>query len=193
MAKSARHYAATGVDLELGDSASEIMYNACRATWGNHCSVVQPVITGEAAQVLPTAIIYENLSIRAFMALFSAAGCFCGTTSVGTHVTAAFGVPSVVVLWRELFDELRSPTGKLCMKAMFLYPQRHFVVADDLYASSGRYAALDVVARQVSHREARPANAMQDFPGLYFWLGPRRQLVKAKTGRMTSVPAISRP
>lgn len=76
-------------------------------------TVVQPVLTAggvyrrqvdpregvraggwRAEPRVPGAVVYEDLPLRRFLALFAVADAFCGGTSGGAHAAAAFGVPN---------------------------------------------------------------------------------------------------
>lgn len=81
---------------------------------------------------IPGAVVYSDLPLRKYMALFSVADCFFGGTSGGSHLAAAFEVPAVVVIWRALQRELRFPVSGLGITAAFLYPRQWFVAAEDL-------------------------------------------------------------
>ena len=71
-------------------------------------TVVQPVL---AERPEPGTVPYFRLPVRRYMALVAAADCFVGGTSGGSHVAAAFGVPSVIVAWRSLLDHLDQKRG----------------------------------------------------------------------------------
>jgi hypothetical protein len=121
-------------------------------------TVVQPVL---AEQPVPGAVPYRSLTIRQYMALMAVADAFIGATSGGTHVAAAFDVPSLVVSWRSLLDPLRFPVSGLGMPTAFLYPQHWHVAAEDLSAGSFREPQLrGLLEEMMRHgRSGRPRNA----------------------------------
>lgn len=127
-------------------------WNLIGNTWMKSCTVVQPVITCSAEyqkhvapltqahqqrwkpeENIPGAVIYNNLSLRQYMSLFSVADYFCGGSSGGSHVAAAFGLPSLVVVWRDILKTLRFPTASTGFAPeIFLYPQHCFIAAEEL-------------------------------------------------------------
>jgi len=133
-----------------------------------HFVMVQPMMTtcnAYACQVAPLramnrlawpkeppfsqAIHYNDLNVRKYIALFSVVDCYCGTLSGGSHVAAAFRVPSLVVIWNRLRGRLEFPTSSLCGPDIFLYPQHHHITPEELAASDHSLAAFirSVVAR----------------------------------------------
>lgn len=152
----------------------DVDWAAVGEAWMRFCTVVQPVMTRppvyrnenvdrsegrragwRAERVVPGAVVYENLGIRQYMALFSVADYFCGATSGGSHVAAAFGLPSLIVVWRALLHEWRFPRSRLKVKKMFLYPQHDFIAAEDLSDGSLDHEGLDAAVGAV--REHPPA------------------------------------
>lgn len=146
-----------------------LAWDQVAAAWSKHCTVVQPVLSSarlyakdiawlnDASRAhwgedrpLPGAVIYEDLTLRQYMSLFAVADYFCGGTSGGAHVAAAFGVPALIVVWRELTGRIRFPCrGPRLSTETFLYPQHRFVVAEDIApdrAGGGTLAeAIDAV------------------------------------------------
>ena len=85
---------------------------------------------------VPGTVPYRGLSLRQYMALIAIADRFVGGTSGGSHVAAAFDVPSLVIAWRSILDPLRFPVSGLGVVAAFLYPQHWFIAAEDLAPAS---------------------------------------------------------
>jgi hypothetical protein len=120
-------------------------------------TVVQPVL---AEPPIPGAVPYSQLPLRQYMALIAAADCFVGGTSGGSHVAAAFGVPSLIVAWRSLLDHLRFPVSGLGVVAAFCYPQHWFIAAEDLGRACFREESLLTRLREMSRcgRAGRPTH-----------------------------------
>jgi len=99
----------------------------------------------ENESILPNAIVYRDLPVRRYIALFSAADLFCGPTSGGTHIAAAFNLPAFVILWEKLADSLSFPCQdqNICTES-FLYPQHKFLATDNL-----NQATVEAVLRQL--------------------------------------------
>ena len=118
-------------------------------------TVVQPVLAETPA---PGTIVYRGLSLRQYMSLIAVADRFVGGTSGGSHVAAAFDVPSLVIAWRSLLDHLRFPVSGLGVVAAFLYPQHWFAAAEDLTPGHFREARLrDLLLDMSRHgRKGRP-------------------------------------
>ena len=77
----------------------------------------------------PNAIVYQDLPLRKYIALFSVVDCFCGTISGGSHISAAFDLQSIIVLWKEQYENLRFPVLNPGLSSMaFLYPQ-HCIIS----------------------------------------------------------------
>lgn len=115
--------------------------------WAASCTLVQPILTSPQAyvpqvanisqaavqqwspeDVLADAVLYRDLPLRKYLALFSVTDFFLGPTSGGTHVAAAFDVPALVVTWEPLYSELEFPcTGRPLCPGSFLYPQQEFL------------------------------------------------------------------
>ena len=120
-------------------------------------TVVQPVLTETP---VPGTIHYRGLSLRQYMSLIAVADRFVGGTSGGSHVAAAFDVPSLVIAWRPLLDHLRFPVSGLGVVAAFLYPQHWFAAAEDLTADHFREARLRDLLRDMTRhgRSGRPTD-----------------------------------
>ncbi len=98
-----------------------------------------PEIPGDEEET----ILYEGLTSRQYISLFSVADAFCGGTSGGSHAAAAFGIPAVIVAWRELLEGLRFP----CCKrepgpATFLYPEHQFLLNSTVRMGQFRESAV---------------------------------------------------
>lgn len=96
-------------------------------------TVIQPALDEPH---LPGCIVYEKLPIRRYMSLFSVANVFCGGTSGGSHVAAAFRLPALIVTWESLMARLRFPARRYAFKNAFLYPQHSFIAAERLTRST---------------------------------------------------------
>lgn len=115
---------------------------------GQQATVVQLALTAVAAyekavflrddnrrrfhveSVLDNCFVLQNLTPRQFVAVFSVADGYFGTNSGGSHVAAAFDVPSIVVLNSVTNPErLRFPNPYPAQRnpESFLYPQHSFV------------------------------------------------------------------
>ena len=130
----------------------DIDWRATGAAWLESCTLIQPVMTSPSVyengiaqpcrgqrenwqpeDVVPGAIVYRDLTLRQYISLFHVADHFCGGSSGGCHVAAAFGLPSLIILWREVFQTLRFPQVSVGFSHdMFLYPQHAFLGASDL-------------------------------------------------------------
>ena len=67
------------------------------------------------------------------MALIYAADLFCGGTSGGSHVAAAFDKPAIIIAWRSFTKRIRFPDpGPDVSSHSFLYPQHYFICAEDI-------------------------------------------------------------
>lgn len=137
----------------------------------NHCTVIQTLVTKSvrkssiakpksnniastaAAHVVKGAIHYHNLSTRQYFALFSIADLFCGGTSGGSHLAAAFDLPSLIITWRDLMKGFSFPDQVPTIeKTTFLYPQHHFLCRESI--SLHARALFDRILKSVvtSHR-----------------------------------------
>lgn len=143
---------------------SNINWDAITSSWSNVCTIVQPVLTNQKhyekyignltrkvqrqwrpEPIFANAIVYKNLSLRQYMSLFAVAHYYCGGTSGGAHIAAAFNMPSLIMIWRSLIVEnLWFPChGRKWNTLNFLYPQHHFILAEDCEKSQGGYKWLD--------------------------------------------------
>lgn len=96
---------------------------------GVRFTVVQPVLQ---ECVLDSVIPCRNLTVRQFIALISIADAFCGGSSGGAHVAAAFDIPSLIVTARASLNRFQTPyCGSNTMMA-FLYPQHWLVATEDI-------------------------------------------------------------
>jgi hypothetical protein len=147
----------------LSTSALTDAGNLRRVDWesivrvlGEDFTIVQPVLTEPP---VPGTIPYPGLSLRQYMSLIAAADRFVGGTSGGSHVAAAFDVPSLIVAWRHLLDHLRFPVAGQGVVAAFLYPQQWFIAAEDVTAEHFREAQLRDLLRQtaICGRKGRPS------------------------------------
>ena len=95
------------------------------------------------------AVIYKNLSVRQYMALFSVSDYFCGGTSGGAHLAAAFDKPALIVVWEELSKTMRFPfTGYGCATNSFLYPQHNFIVGQKLTGNNLDMSLLEHLVKR---------------------------------------------
>ena len=147
-------------------------WNLIGKAWMKSCTVVQPVITCSAeyqkhiAPLTQThqqrwkpkedvsgAIIYNNLSLRQYMSLFSVADYFCGGSSGGSHLAAAFNIPSLIVIWQSVLKKMRFPVASIGFAPeIFLYPQHCFVAAEDLRRGTANSFLLDEHITKVRSR-----------------------------------------
>jgi len=136
-------------------NAERVDWSAVVRMLSRDFTVVQAVVSEPAAT---GAIVLQGLSIRQYMALIASADCFVGATTGGSHVAAAFDVPSVVVAWRSLLDHLQFPVSGLGFDATFLYPQQWFTAAEDLSSACFRETRLrDLLDDMARHgRKGRP-------------------------------------
>jgi ADP-heptose:LPS heptosyltransferase len=151
---------------------TSVNWDAIASAWSKVCVVVQPVITGqmhyerfirdltpkmkvqwEREQMFAKSIVYENLSLRQYMSLFAVADYHCGGTSGGAHIAAAFNVPSAIVIWRSLRESLQFPSHARGWKTLnFLYPQHHFILAEDCEKGQRGYKWLDTAIENLVDR-----------------------------------------
>lgn len=125
-------------------------------------TVVQPVLDEPE---VTGAIIYRHLPVRQYMALISTSDYFIGGTSGGSHIAAAFGVPSLIVAWRSLTDDLRFPVSGQGIVAAFCYPQHWFVAAEDLTGDGFQENALvGLASEMVRHGRAGRPIGFGNFP-----------------------------
>jgi hypothetical protein len=142
---------------------------------------------------LPGAIVYRRLSLRKYFALFSVADCFFGGTTAGSHLAAAFDVPSIIVIWRSLNEQLVFPTSGHGFKASFLYPQHWFISAEDICASqfTGKLlgALLDDIA--LHGRHGRPG-AIGNHPRRPSGFAPKApvRMFHTASRRLVRVPSV---
>jgi hypothetical protein len=122
-------------------------WSAVARAWGDHCTVVQPLMTSRphyenqignpytelwsTEKPAAGAVVYRNLTSRHYMSLFSVADYYCGGPSGGSHVAAAFGLPSLVVIGQRLALAMGRPACEHGLSVVkFVYPQHRFIVAD---------------------------------------------------------------
>src|SRR5262249_46714671 len=110
--------------------------NVSRVDWArlacvlkDRYTLIQPVLD---VRPLPGVIAYRKLSTRQFMLFFSVVDRFVGGTSGGSHVAAAFDVPTLIVAWRMLLEQLPFPISGAGIPAAFLYPQHWFIAAEEV-------------------------------------------------------------
>jgi len=182
--------------------------------WMESCTVVQAILTKPSvyrAQVartqkarqalwkpespVPGAITFEDLALRRFLSLFSVADFFCGPASGGAHVAAAFGLPSLVVLWRGLLQALRFPTSSRGFATeVFLYPQHRYVALEDLLLGAVNQNILErhvrgVLACQGSQGRGSPRQPIGDSVAspIEFLDGPLQHGLRTTNGRVLPV------
>jgi hypothetical protein len=193
-------------------------WQAIGEAWGKSCTVVQPVLTRpdsyagqiaglcddqnrtwRAEPLAPDAVVYEDLPLRKYLALFSVADSFCGGNSGGSHVAAAFGLPSLIVVWRALLTDLRFPVrSETFSPTVFLYPQHDFIAADELQAGRMNPAALiDRIAavrrRPVCRTLGDAGPEASAFPAARILRRPSRTWVRTAKGRMVCLPTLGGP
>lgn len=192
-----------------------IDWPAIGAAWLEFCTLVQPVMSSPAvyqneivkpsgehrnswrpAEVVPGAIIYRDLALRQYISLFHVADHFCGGSSGGSHVAAAFGLPSLIVIWPEIFQTLRFPQrSRGFSEDMFLYPQHGFINMADVRSGRVNRAVLakhisSVRSRKAAGRDtgADIASAQDACARITILPWPRRTLIRTRKGRIISLP-----
>ena len=154
-------------------------------------SVVQPVLF-EAP--VPGAHVYRGLGVRQYFALIAIADAFVGATSGGTHVAAAFSVPSPVVGWRSMLDVVRFPICGFALQHAFLYPQQWHMPAEELTPDSFRAAKLEGMLDEIRQRgRAGRATPIGNHPNSPCGFRPAIAYRVIKCGnRFARVPVVSR-
>jgi len=123
--------------------------------------------------VVPGAVRYENLTVRQFVSLLSVVDCFCGGMSGGTHVAAAFDLPSLILVPDRLKRRLVFPISSTgyCPE-MFLYPQHHYASLEDIRPRTDRCpVVVSAVTRLLADATLKrgrgfPCNAMNLSPAM---------------------------
>jgi hypothetical protein len=120
--------------------------------WMSKCTVIQPLLSqpriydeqviclsaatrsGWACEpIVSGALLYHDLTVRQYMALFHVADFFCGGTSGGAHVAAAFDRPALIVAWSSLIKRMCFPSrARGYSTENFLFPQHQFIAGDSL-------------------------------------------------------------
>lgn len=146
-----------------------INWDVIASAWSKVCTVIQPVLTDhmyyerfvgnlplemkmqwKPEPICADAIVYENLSLRQYMSLFAVAHYYCGGTSGGAHIAAAFDVRSAIMIWRFVRENLQFPSyGHNLNVINFLYPQHHFICAEDCEKGQTGYKWLDTAIEAV--------------------------------------------
>lgn len=160
-------------------------------------TLIQPVLT-EAP--IAGAVAYKGLSVRQYISLFSVADRFVGITSGGTHIAAAFGVPTLVIIWNDLQRKVRFPivgpvtVSDLDWKAAFLYPHHWFIAAEDVSGGADSSAKLEAVLDDMDHygRRGRPTSILSSIhnPCGFVLKAPTRVLALGAQKRLWRVPSL---
>lgn len=91
-------------------------------------------------------VLYQDLSLRQYIALFSVVDAFCGVTSGGAHVAAAFDVPAMILVWDDLANQIQFPSTKPGFHTCnFLYPQHNFLAVGNVTRDRVERQALDEI------------------------------------------------
>jgi hypothetical protein len=175
--------------LTDGGNAGRIDWGSIARVLGKDYAVIQPIV--DERNVVGT-VACRGLSVRQYMALVWAADLFVGATSGGSHVAAAFDVPSLIVAWRSLLDPLRFPTSGPNLVAAFLYPQHWFIASEDVAANRFNEPMLRSVLTDL-HRHGRFG---RPFPAGLYPAGPAGfvpkviQFPATVKGRLMRLPAV---
>ena len=183
-------------------------WHAVGGAWMKWCTAVQPVLTTVSAytrevfplsrrhreewrpeHVLAGAVVYENLTLRQYMSLFSVADYFCGVLSGGAHVAAAFGLPSLVIVWRDLFSRLRLPS---CENGHIghCYTSHVYISCDMLYYGQVNDAYLEECVWKVRCCQAERHAGGQMSIGSVVPTRVAMRLIKTERGRIVRMPTI---
>jgi len=147
----------------------KVDWTALAKEWSKHCTIIQPVLTQpklyenqvsslpvamvqswEPEPILPDAVVYRNLSVRQYLSLFAVADYFCGGTSGGSHAAAAFGLPSLIVVWRALLRRLRFPCRDPHLApGIFIYPQHRHIEGDRICLPHADQGEIKRAVKQV--------------------------------------------
>jgi hypothetical protein len=153
----------------------EVDWQTVANTWGEHCTVIQPVITGQQPyrdqiglirrpeewhEERPAngVIVHRDLPLRQYMALFSVADYFCGGLAGGAHVAAAIDVPALILLWAEQYDKLSFPSRSLNRLATenWPYPYHDYFRCEDIHHGCELHAFRDAVAKTMATPRGAP-------------------------------------
>jgi hypothetical protein len=151
-------------------------------------TVVQPILRERA---IPGAVVYRDLPVRRYMALVACADLFVGGTSGGSHLAAAFDVPSVIIVWRDLHREIEFPVSGQSFKSWFLYPQHSFVCAEDIAVGSFNKTLLSDKVRDIleTGKSGIPVETAEHSRRL-FAVAPEvpRRIVRTSSRRFVRIP-----
>lgn len=180
----------------LNSGAVTDLWNLCRINWTRIVEILARrfVVVQVALKEphIPGAILYRGLSARRYMSLISAADCFLGGTSSGSHIAAAFDIPSAIIIWRDLQRHLRFPVSGHGFKASFLYPQHWFIAAEDITDSwvtgGGLRNLFDEVLKNRRHPRINCVGHHPRSPMGFALRSPPR--VVSSNGRYVRVPTI---
>jgi hypothetical protein len=121
----------------------DVDWQAIGAAWARRATLVQPILTSpelytrqiarlphrvrepwQAEPIIPGAVVYRDLPVERYLALFSVVDAFCGPLSGGSHAAAAFERPALIVIWPQLMLRVRFPVKTHGLVAeTFIYPQ----------------------------------------------------------------------
>lgn len=139
---------------------ADVDWGAIIAALAERCTVVQPVLATSDVyreQLKNTMyshetgnryglVFYEDLTLRQYMALFTVVDAFCGVTSGGAHVAAAFDVPAMILVWDYLAKQIQFPSIKPGFHTCnFLYPQHNFLAVGNVTRDNVERQALDEI------------------------------------------------
>jgi hypothetical protein len=158
-----------------GARYQEVDWQMVAQAWQQSCLVVQPILTRPPAlqdgptcdlgpspsswgpeSVSPGVVIFRDLSCRQYLALLSVADFFCGGLSGGAHGAAAFGVPSLILVWRHLLEGLRFPVStRASPTKAFLYPQHDYLATEDVPLGRANASLLQMAVASTMVRTRR--------------------------------------
>ncbi|MCC7481757.1 MAG: hypothetical protein IT541_09575 [Hyphomicrobiales bacterium] len=189
----------------------QVDWAALAEEWSRHCTIVQPVMTHaglyqdqiamlavgdvptwRSETILPGAIVYRDLSLRQYLSLFAVADYFCGGTSGGAHVAAAFRCPSLIIVWHKLLAQLSFPfRGPHLSTGSFLYPQHHFLEADRVCRGSTDHLAIKQAVRLLVQTKAENIQLSSQSMNLRTCHQPltsHHRILRGRRGRLVRLP-----
>lgn len=181
----------TGAMTDAGNLA-RVDWSAAAGALGRRHVVVQPVVREPVAR---GATALRGLTLRRYMALIAEADLFVGGTSGGSHVAAAFDVPAIIVVWRELHREARFPVaaggeaGELRFKASFLYPHHALLCAEDLERGTFREDTIRSAIENAARRQ-QSANAGEGAGPCAILPRPPSRITRTAAGRLALMPGV---
>lgn len=183
---------------------SKVNWAALAKQWSRYCTIIQPVLTQpklyqeqvsplphvvantwEPEPILPDAVVYRDLSVRQYLSLFAVADYFCGGTSGGSHAAAAFDLPALIVVWRDLLRRLRFPCRDPHLSpGIFIYPQHRHIEAERVCLPHADHGEIERAIGEVIDGKAE--NAIGRYP-----LAGRTLIVRNPRGALRRLPRSS--